>query len=82
MIEKFGEDVNKNVTDELRKSYPPYSDSFILNVIKPPVEKFFRVEYSMPGTTRVLHKVQEEMPEKDLEAWYHDYQIKTYCQEW
>ena len=36
MVEKFKEDVNKSTLEELRKSYPPYSDPFIQEVIMPP----------------------------------------------
>jgi hypothetical protein len=36
MIKKFKDDVYKNVKDELRKSYPPYTDSFFTDIVTPP----------------------------------------------
>jgi len=58
MIEKFKEeDVNESTLDELRKSYPPYSDPFITNVINPPLEKMTCIRPSPEG----------------LELWYYNY---------
>lgn len=38
MREKFKEDVDRAIVEELQKSYPPYADSFILDVLKPPLK--------------------------------------------
>ena len=57
MREKFGGEVSKSIGDELSKSYPPYTDSFIRNVIHPPLEKILCIRPSPEG----------------LELWYDNY---------
>jgi hypothetical protein len=81
MRKKFGEDVNKSIGEELSKSYPPYTDSFIKKVIHPPLDELFFddkcLEKKLPAIYNTFDNLEEfscERPApKGLELWYFHY---------
>jgi hypothetical protein len=61
MEEKFKEDINSIIGDELRKSDSPYSDPFFVNIIKPELED------------ELFGKNLEILPVSEIQVWHEKY---------
>lgn len=68
MREKFEEDVNRAIAEELKRSYPPYADSFILNVLKPPLKDIFFSRSAPKGLELWYFRYLHTLP-KNKDSW-------------
>jgi hypothetical protein len=65
MKERFREDVKKTIVEELRRSYPPYADSFIMDVIKPPLNEMFFCVPAPRGLQLWYFRYSQTLPENE-----------------
>ena len=69
MKEGFGDEVNKTIAEELGNSYPPFSDTFIKNVINPPLEKVYACRSSPKGLELWYYKYLNSLPNNPRWSW-------------
>jgi hypothetical protein len=70
---KFGEDVTKTISDELRKSYPPYADPRFVVIQQRFQEDGLRLPFLDDDLNECLEKkLARDMPSA-LERWYDEY---------